>query len=161
MAIKFPLSCCVFYASKWLFIFPRFQSQHANQKEMAAVPEELPGLDPKLTVGMPNKNPAMLQMFLFQSIKNWMGPNPNGPYQVSCNRAIRYSGFFQGPFRNSPPAGDFLDPRLGEIWRFHVDLSEVVLIAEIGRLPFSGSRTIHGTNGIFTYIWLIFYGKCR
>jgi len=37
---------------------------------MAAVPEELPGLDPKLTVGMPNKNPAMLQMFLFQSIKN-------------------------------------------------------------------------------------------
>ena len=46
------------------FIFPRFQSQHSNQKEMAAVP------DPKLAVGMPNKNPAMLQMFLFQSIKN-------------------------------------------------------------------------------------------
>ena len=23
-----------------------------------------------------------------------MGPNPNGPRSVSCNRAIRYSGFF-------------------------------------------------------------------
>ena len=26
-----------------------------------------------------------------------MGPNPNGPYQVSCDRANRYSGFFRGP----------------------------------------------------------------
>ena len=23
-----------------------------------------------------------------------MGPNPSGPYQVSCDRTIRYSGFF-------------------------------------------------------------------
>ena len=29
-----------------------------------------------------------------ESIKNWMGPNPNGPRSVSCDRAIRYSGFF-------------------------------------------------------------------
>ena len=28
------------------------------------------------------------------SIKNGMGPNPNGPRSVSCDRAIRYSGFF-------------------------------------------------------------------
>ncbi len=28
------------------------------------------------------------------SIKNWMGSNPNGPRSVSCDRAIRYSGFF-------------------------------------------------------------------
>ena len=30
----------------------------------------------------------------YWSIKNWMGPNPNGPRSVSCDRAIRYSGFF-------------------------------------------------------------------
>ena len=28
------------------------------------------------------------------SIKNWIGSNPNGPYQVSCDQAISYSGFF-------------------------------------------------------------------
>ena len=30
------------------------------------------------------------------SIKNWMGPNPNGPWKISCDRATRYSGFFRG-----------------------------------------------------------------
>ena len=34
------------------------------------------------------------------SIKNWMGPNPNGPRSVSCDPAMRYSGFFgvRGPW---------------------------------------------------------------
>ena len=36
-----------------------------------------------------------------ESIKNLMGPNPNGPCSVSCDRAIRYSGFFRGPFSGS------------------------------------------------------------
>ncbi len=40
------------------------------------------------------------------SIKNWMGPNPNGPYQVSCDRAIRYSGL---GVRSVGPVGDFLE----------------------------------------------------
>ena len=31
----------------------------------------------------------------------------NGP--LNCDRAIRYSGFFQGQFRNGPTVGDFLD----------------------------------------------------
>ena len=29
---------------------------------------------------------------LVESIKNWMGPNPNGPRSGSCDRAIRFSG---------------------------------------------------------------------
>ena len=29
------------------------------------------------------------------AMKNWMGPNPNGPGSVSYDRAIRYSGFFR------------------------------------------------------------------
>ena len=33
-------------------------------------------------------------MFWEVPSKNWMGPNPNGPRDVSCDRAIRYSGFF-------------------------------------------------------------------
>ena len=32
----------------------------------------------------------------------------NGHLSVSHDRAIRYSGFFEGPFRNGP-VGDFLD----------------------------------------------------
>ena len=39
-----------------------------------------------------------------------MGPNPNGPLSVSCDRAIRYSGFFG--VRSVGPVGDFL----GHIW---------------------------------------------
>ena len=39
------------------------------------------------------------------SIKNWMGPYPNGP--LSCDRAIRYSGYFG--VRSVGPVGDFLD----------------------------------------------------
>ena len=45
---------------------------------------------------------------LFQSIKNWMGPIPNGPLSVSCDRAIRYSGYLR--VRSvGPTVGDFLD----------------------------------------------------
>ena len=34
--------------------------------------------------------------------KFFMGPYPNGPRSVSCDRAIRYSGFFWGgPFHRS------------------------------------------------------------
>ena len=40
------------------------------------------------------------------SIKNGMGPNPNGPRLVSCDRATRYSGFFG--VRSVGPVGDFL-----------------------------------------------------
>ena len=36
-----------------------------------------------------------------------MGPNPNGPRSVSCDRAIRYSGFFG--VRSVGPVEDFLD----------------------------------------------------
>ena len=41
------------------------------------------------------------------TIKNWMGPNPNGPRSVSCDRDIRYLGFFG--VRSVGPVGDFLD----------------------------------------------------
>ena len=38
-------------------------------------------------------NTAQRSLKVFDSIKNWMGPNPNGPpYEVSCDRAIRFSG---------------------------------------------------------------------
>ena len=43
-------------------------------------------------------NPHRIHVWIiFKSIKNWMGPNPNGPRSVSCDRAMRYSGFFGGP----------------------------------------------------------------
>ena len=38
-----------------------------------------------------------------------MGPNPNGPRSVSCDRAIRYSGFFGVRSFVGPTVGDFLD----------------------------------------------------
>ena len=40
--------------------------------------------------------------------KFFMGPNPNGPYRRSCDRAMRYSGFFgvRGP---RGTVGDFLE----------------------------------------------------
>ena len=99
LLIKFPLPRFIFggyvLCVKMDSSFPGFRVNIPIKKKWQQYLKELSGLDPKLTVGMPNKHPAMLQMFLFQSIKNWMGPNPNGPYQVSCNRAIRYSGFFR------------------------------------------------------------------
>ena len=36
------------------------------------------------------------------------GPNPNGPRSVSCDRVIRYSGFF-GVRSLGPFLGDFLE----------------------------------------------------
>ena len=38
-----------------------------------------------------------------------MGPNPNGPYQVSCDRAKKILRFFRGPWTVGPTVGDFLD----------------------------------------------------
>ena len=35
------------------------------------------------------------------SIKNSIGPNPNGPRSVNCDRAIRYSGLIRDPFNGS------------------------------------------------------------
>ena len=46
--------------------------------------------------------------FAINSIKNEMGPNPNGPHLVSCDRAMRYSGLF-GVRSGGPTVGDFLD----------------------------------------------------
>ena len=43
----------------------------------------------------------------FQSIKSGMGPYPNGPRSVSCDRAIRHSGL--GVPWTVGPVGDFLD----------------------------------------------------
>jgi len=41
--------------------------------------------------------------------KNWMGPNPNGPYQISCDRATGILRvFFRGPWNVGPFVGDFL-----------------------------------------------------
>ena len=37
-----------------------------------------------------------------------MGPNPNGPCLVSCNPAMRYSGFSRDPWTVGP-VGDFLE----------------------------------------------------
>ena len=34
--------------------------------------------------GFPINNGDFTFGMLQKSIKNWMGPNPNGPYQVSC-----------------------------------------------------------------------------
>ena len=51
------------------------------------------------------------------SIKNWMGPEPNGPRSVSCKKAIGYSGFF-GVRGSVGPVGDFLDR-----WIWHEDMS--------------------------------------
>ena len=46
-----------------------------------------------------------------------MGPNPNGPRSVSCDRAIRYSGFFG--VRSVGPVGDFLDFEMVRLqWTF-------------------------------------------
>ena len=45
------------------------------------------------------------------SIKNSMGPNPKGPRSGSCDRGIRYSGFF-GVRSVGPTVGDFLDQLL-------------------------------------------------
>ena len=42
----------------------------------------------------------------YGSIKNGMGPNPNGPRSVSCDRAIRYSGL---GVRSVAPVEDFLE----------------------------------------------------
>ena len=47
-----------------------------------------------------------------------MGPNPNGPRSVSCDRAIRYSGFFG--VRSVGPVGDFLD--FLEMWKISEEL---------------------------------------
>ena len=44
----------------------------------------------------------------YGSMKNWMGPNPNGPRSVRCDRDIRYSGFF-GVRSVGPTVGDFLE----------------------------------------------------
>ena len=47
---------------------------------------------------------------VLHSIKNFSWDRTNGPRSGSCDRAIRYSGFFRGPFfRNGPTVGDFLD----------------------------------------------------
>ena len=55
--------------------------------------------------------PLLLLWYLFfisqVAIKNYMGPNPNGPRLGSCDRAIRYSGFFG--VRSVGPVGDFLE----------------------------------------------------
>ena len=44
-----------------------------------------------------------------QSIKNWMGPNPNGALSVRCDRDIRYSAL---GVRSVGPVGDFLDSKV-------------------------------------------------
>ena len=38
-----------------------------------------------------------------------MGPNPNGPRSVSCDRAIKYSGFFGVRSFVGPTVGDVLE----------------------------------------------------
>ncbi len=53
-----------------------------------------------------------------QSIKNWIGPSPNGPRSVSCDRAIRYSGLFG--VRSVGNVGDFLEtflPLKINVWK--------------------------------------------
>ena len=63
-----------------------FEGLTDEQKELIAA--DLSEMDAKLPGGG-----LRLGLFFVPS-KNWRGPNPNGPYQVSCDRAIRYSGFF-------------------------------------------------------------------
>ena len=52
-------------------------------------------------------HPKMMDLWKIPT-KNWMGPNPNGPRSVSCDRAINILRFFGGPFRNGP-VGDFFE----------------------------------------------------
>ena len=73
---------------------------------------------PKFSSPENHSNPKVHPFGIFQNSPTWgkypshqklfMGPNPNGPYQISCDRAMRYSGFFgvRGPWGT---VGDFLD----------------------------------------------------
>ena len=66
----------------------------------------------------PENRPKVHPFGIFQISPTWgkypshqkffMGPNPNGPYRRSCDRAMRYSGFFgvRGP---RGTVGDFLE----------------------------------------------------
>ena len=66
----------------------------------------------------PENRPKVHPFGIFQNSPTWgkypshqqffMGPNPNGPYRRSCDRAMRYSGFFgvRGP---RGTVGDFLE----------------------------------------------------
>ena len=56
-----------------------------------------------------SRDQLLVAIILLKSIKNWIWPNPNGPRSGSCDRALRYSGFFgvRGPW--GPSVGDFLD----------------------------------------------------
>ena len=73
--------------------------------------------------------PFLIRMIItLLSIKNGMGPNPNGPRLVSCDRAIRYSGL---GVLSVGPVGDFLDfnikfdlfppiwAPLNDLWEIH------------------------------------------
>ena len=58
-------------------------------------------------------NDALCMAFLFFTVtihQQLRWDLTNRPCSVSCDRAIRYSDFFRGPFRNGP-VGDFLDTR--------------------------------------------------
>ena len=41
-----------------------------------------------------------------------MGPNPNGPRSVSCDRAVRYIRYSGLGVRSVGPVGDFLEESL-------------------------------------------------
>ena len=76
-----------------------------------------------------------------------MGPNPNGPRLVSCDRAIRYSGL---GVRSVGPVGDFLDfnikfdlfppiwAPLNDLWEIHQQKSAKIgtyLVVDGGSYP--------------------------
>ena len=78
-----------------------------------------------------------------------MGPNPNGPRSVSCDRAIRYSGLFG--VRSVGPVGDFLDIFDIEMLDFLSDVSSCG----------HGAHRIHGTSLVYLPDMdsVDFYGK--
>ena len=66
-----------------------------------------------------------------ESIKTWIGPYQRTPDQVSCDRAIRYSGFFG--VRSVGPVRDFLE------WRARI-------ISTFSLLPFKPRIRGHWTS---------------
>jgi len=67
-------------------------------------------------------NPYMIHVWIIsKSIKNWMGPNPNGPLSVSCDRYMKILRFFPGSVtRGSCLEISWIKPtKKYEKWRFY------------------------------------------
>ena len=93
--------------------------------------------------GFPINNGDFTFGMLQKSIKNWMGPNPNGPRSVSCDRAILR--FFRGPETVGPFVGDFWEKGADEqMMSFH----SLVLCWQ-GQTYMEKKHTLGGSDEIY------------